>query len=347
MTTTNTKSQNKFEIHAEELAAAIKSEQEAQDRLAEVNANLSTVMARLNKGEDVQPTKFVEARAAVEIAELVSKAKTNAVKSLRANAPWDPILAEALAKIVSEGFPGLKILCMDRRPDAGLKVDAPTLVLSQTERARPGFTPGQYTGTVFGTVVAPEYMAGLFDVDRRKIRKLLEESRRGRFKLDDAMSSEMTFRAHNVYEELPRFGRGPAESDAVSAAESMAQQIVDDTQLSGRYEEVHINGNRHMVNTTTVKAKPFGGKIVSVKKAGGKRITTVELYLNAWANPNLEGISKDAGRSAVEREAQARVGSVLYGIGRVTSIANIGRAVPEGEKAEAFKVTLVAESTAE
>lgn len=348
MASNKTQSKNKYEIHAAELAAAVEAEQEAEARQMEAETSLATLTTRLKNGDDtVTPAAYVEAKAAVEVAEMIGEARARAVKTLKSNAPWDPVLAEELAIILRDAFPGLNVVVMDRHPNA-FTADVPTAVVYQTHRARQaaGYL-GRCSGDVRVQVFAPPYMGSMFALDREEVRKALEKSRRAKFRIDDVSSNarEFAVKALTVWETLPKFGRAPADADAMSAAESIGRAILEGSELSGRTEVVHINGNRHVVPISTIKAKPLGGKIVGSKTASGKRVVTAEAYLDAWPNPSLDGLSPDAGRSAVEREANARIGSILIGLGRVTAV-EVGTGKIEGTDPELFKVTITAEASA-
>lgn len=338
---------NKFDAHAIELKAAVEAERQAEARHVEAETTLSALNARLNKGDDnVTPTAYVEAKAAVEMAEMIAKARAKAVKTLRANTPWDPILADELAIILREAFAGLNVVVMDRHPNE-FKVDVPTAVVYQSHRARQDSVPGRYTGDVRVQVFAPDYMGSMFALDREQVRKALENSRRARFRVDDVSSNarEIAVQALAVWDALPKVGRIPTDADAVSAAESIGRAILKSSELAGRTEVAHINYNRHVIPLSTIKAKPFGGKIVGSKSAAGKRVATAEAYLDAWPHPDLEGMSPDAARRAVEREADALLGSVLAGLGRVTA-AEVRQGKVEGQEAELYKVTITAEAAA-
>lgn len=345
MVNKNQKSLNKFEAHAIELKAAVEAERCAEDRYAEASTNLSSLTTRLNKGDEtVTPAAYAEARAAVEVTEILAKAKARATKMLRNNAPWDPILAEQLAVVLREGFPGLNVAVSDRPTQ--FTAEVPTLVVHQAQRARE-HAPGVYSGDVRIHIYAPAYMSGMFRLDNKQVRKVLDEARRGTFRLDDVLSNtrELAVRALAVWDDLPRIGLVPTDDDALSAAESLGRAILRSTEMPGRTEMVHINGNYHTTPMTTVKVKPLGGKILSNKVASGKRTVIAEAYLDAWPNPNLDGLSDKAGRNAVEHEAKACAGTVLHPLGRVTN-AEVRIGAPEGKNVSVCIVTLTAEAAA-
>lgn len=265
------------------------------------------------------------------------------MKALRNNAPWDPVLAEQLAVVLRDGFPGLNVVV--NRPTQ-FTAEVPTLVVHQAQRARE-HAPGVYSGDVRIHIHAPAYMGGMFSLDNRQVHKVLNQTRRGRFRLDDVSSNarELAIKALAVWDDLPRIERVPTDADALSAAETLGRAILRDTEMPGRTEMVPVSGGYRATPMTTVKVKPIGGKVLSNKVAGGKRVVVAEAYLDAWANPRLEGLPVDAGRNAVAREAKACVGSVLHPLGRVTN-AEVSIGTPEGQKVSVCIITVTTEAAA-